>query len=310
MRGPCLGSPQPIGAFARPEGRSRGCFCPLEGVEPSRQLSPLFHKRCSRSHRARRFAARASPARPNRANAPSGKVLSQSSQVPSASAPAQRRIPQCVARPANVAAVFRRLIVPGEISNFAGPFLWRAIVAACPRNWKRCTQNFPFGWRATSYRGLCARVARQWPAFRALPLRRCDACTGAASPGRELGTGRSLSERSVVVRSSCGSCANDCGVCSYPMEISPPRAYRIVLTDAGHICQTFCLVATWLGLAPFCTMALADSRIEAALRIDGVGESVLYAAGVGTPPRNSKWAPGPARVPLGIRRPNPAFAEL
>ena len=89
-----------------------------------------------------------------------------------------------------------------------------------------------------------------------------------------------------------------------------PRAYRIVLTDAGHICQTFCLVATWLGLAPFCTMALADSRIEAALRIDGVGESVLYAAGVGTPPRNSKWAPGPARVPLGIRRPNPAFAEL
>ena len=35
-----------------------------------------------------------------------------------------------------------------------------------------------------------------------------------------------------------------------------PRAYRVVLLDAGHLCQTFCLVATWLGLAPFCTAAL------------------------------------------------------
>src|SRR6266566_9501834 len=26
------------------------------------------------------------------------------------------------------------------------------------------------------------------------------------------------------------------------------RAYRVVLLDAGHLCQTFCLVATWLGL--------------------------------------------------------------
>lgn len=70
-----------------------------------------------------------------------------------------------------------------------------------------------------------------------------------------------------------------------------PRAYRIVLIDAGHVCQTFCLVATWLGLAPFCTMALADSRIETALGIDGTSESVLYAAGVGMPPRGSKRAP-------------------
>jgi SagB-type dehydrogenase family enzyme len=64
-----------------------------------------------------------------------------------------------------------------------------------------------------------------------------------------------------------------------------PRAYRVVLAEAGHLCQTFCLVATWLGLAPFETMALADSHIERELGIDGVGESVLYAAGVGTRPR-------------------------
>lgn len=62
------------------------------------------------------------------------------------------------------------------------------------------------------------------------------------------------------------------------------RAYRVVLADAGHLCQTFCLVATWLGLAPFCTMALADSQIERALGVDGVREAILYAAGVGSRP--------------------------
>jgi SagB-type dehydrogenase family enzyme len=62
-----------------------------------------------------------------------------------------------------------------------------------------------------------------------------------------------------------------------------PRAYRVVLLDAGHLCQTFCLVATWLGLAPFCTAALMDTLIETDLRIDGVRESVLYVAGVGLP---------------------------
>jgi SagB-type dehydrogenase family enzyme len=78
------------------------------------------------------------------------------------------------------------------------------------------------------------------------------------------------------------------------------RAYRVVLIDAGHICQTFCLVATWLGLAPFCTMALADSKIEYDLGIDGVTESIIYAAGVGTRPKETEWAPWPTR-PYGRR---------
>ncbi|HEV2102565.1 MAG TPA: SagB family peptide dehydrogenase [Candidatus Acidoferrum sp.] len=63
-----------------------------------------------------------------------------------------------------------------------------------------------------------------------------------------------------------------------------PRAYRAVLAEAGHLCQTFCLTATWLGLAPFCTMAFADTRIEKALKVDGVSESVLYIMGAGTKP--------------------------
>jgi SagB-type dehydrogenase family enzyme len=61
------------------------------------------------------------------------------------------------------------------------------------------------------------------------------------------------------------------------------RAYRVVLLDAGHLCQTFCLVATWLGLAPFCTAAMKDTLIEEDLGIDGIRESVLYIAGVGLP---------------------------
>ena len=77
-----------------------------------------------------------------------------------------------------------------------------------------------------------------------------------------------------------------------------PRAYRAVLLEAGHACQTFCLTATWLGLAPFSSMALADSAIERMLGLDGVSESVLYAAGVGSrPPRSTTRPPGaiPAR---------------
>lgn len=73
-----------------------------------------------------------------------------------------------------------------------------------------------------------------------------------------------------------------------------PRAYRAVLIEAGHFCQTFLLTATWLGLAPFCSMALADTRIEEDLGIDGVTESVLYAAGVGVRPPGVDWAPTPA----------------
>jgi SagB-type dehydrogenase family enzyme len=64
------------------------------------------------------------------------------------------------------------------------------------------------------------------------------------------------------------------------------RAYRVVLLDAGHLCQTFCLVATWLGLAPFCTAALKDTLIEEDLGVDGINESVLYVAGVGIPTSN------------------------
>ena len=45
----------------------------------------------------------------------------------------------------------------------------------------------------------------------------------------------------------------------------------------------------------FCSLALADSRIEHDLEIDGINEAVLYAAGVGTRPPDTAWAPWPTR---------------
>ena len=69
-----------------------------------------------------------------------------------------------------------------------------------------------------------------------------------------------------------------------------PRAYRATLLEAGHLCQTFCLTATWLGLAPFCTLAFADSAVEKAIGVDGVSESALYVAGAGMRPQDDREA--------------------
>jgi SagB-type dehydrogenase family enzyme len=88
------------------------------------------------------------------------------------------------------------------------------------------------------------------------------------------------------------------------------RAYRAVLMDAGHLGQTFCLVATWLGLAPFCTLAVADTRIETDLGIDGVTESVLYVTGVGPRPAGVLWAPLPDRKRATSRAGNVGSASF
>ncbi len=72
-----------------------------------------------------------------------------------------------------------------------------------------------------------------------------------------------------------------------------PRTYASVLIEAGHFAQTFCLLATWLGLAPFCTGAFLESTVERALKIDGIGEGAIYATGVGKRPKGVAWAPWP-----------------
>lgn len=70
------------------------------------------------------------------------------------------------------------------------------------------------------------------------------------------------------------------------------RAYRTVLIDTGHLGQTFCLVATALGLAPFTTMAFSEEKLEALLGLDGVSECPVYVAGVGMRDPDGASAPG------------------
>lgn len=61
------------------------------------------------------------------------------------------------------------------------------------------------------------------------------------------------------------------------------RALRIVLLETGHLGQTFHLVCTQLGLAPFTTAATYDEAIESFLDIDGITETLVYTASVGLP---------------------------
>jgi SagB-type dehydrogenase family enzyme len=85
------------------------------------------------------------------------------------------------------------------------------------------------------------------------------------------------------------------------------RAYRAAAIEAGHLCQTFCLTATWMGLAPFCSMALNDHHVEEDLRLDGVSESIVYAAGVGMRPLDSEDAAAPPGMNSRPPVPNPVF---
>ena len=109
---------------------------------------------------------------------------------------------------------------------------------------------------------------------------RLERLTGRASPGRAVRycAGQTWYARAAALVIMTAVFARE------QWRYASPRAYRAVLLDAGHLCQTFCLVATALGLAPFCTMALADSLIESDLGIDGVTESAMYITGVGTQP--------------------------
>lgn len=71
-----------------------------------------------------------------------------------------------------------------------------------------------------------------------------------------------------------------------------PRVYRAFLLDAGHLSQSFLLVATALGLGGFCLGTICDKLIEKELDLDGISETALFVVGVGQPVRSS---PRPGR---------------
>lgn len=62
-------------------------------------------------------------------------------------------------------------------------------------------------------------------------------------------------------------------------------AYRVLWLDAGHLGQTFCLLATSRGLGPFTTAAIQDTFLEKLIGLDGVREFPVYLCGAGVPAR-------------------------
>lgn len=60
-----------------------------------------------------------------------------------------------------------------------------------------------------------------------------------------------------------------------------PLAYRVVLMESGYIAQNLLLTANHLGMSAAPTGALAETRIEKLLGIDGVASSVIFAVVLG-----------------------------
>ncbi|HZI65120.1 MAG TPA: SagB family peptide dehydrogenase [Thermoanaerobaculia bacterium] len=60
-------------------------------------------------------------------------------------------------------------------------------------------------------------------------------------------------------------------------------AYRVLWLDAGHLAQTFCLLATSRGLGSFTTAAIQDTFIEKLIGLDGIREFPVYLCGAGVP---------------------------
>lgn len=67
-----------------------------------------------------------------------------------------------------------------------------------------------------------------------------------------------------------------------------PRVYRAFLLDAGHLSQSFLLIATALKLGAFCIGITGDTMIEEELNLDGISEMVLFVVGVGQPLRSRR----------------------
>lgn len=59
------------------------------------------------------------------------------------------------------------------------------------------------------------------------------------------------------------------------------RAYRMAFVEAGHLSQSFQLVATALGLGTWLTGAFTDHEVETLLKIEGSAEQPLFFVGCG-----------------------------
>ena len=66
------------------------------------------------------------------------------------------------------------------------------------------------------------------------------------------------------------------------------RGYRFALFEAGHVAQNISLVSHGLGLQCVNIGGFYDQKIDHLLGLDGVNQSTLYLAAIGTRPEASR----------------------
>ena len=80
------------------------------------------------------------------------------------------------------------------------------------------------------------------------------------------------------------------------------RALRVIMHDVGHVSQTFCLVATWLGLGSFTTAALRDEVFEERIGLDYLEEPVFLLNGAANVRRKGQSNERPGQEKTTERR--------
>jgi SagB-type dehydrogenase family enzyme len=78
-------------------------------------------------------------------------------------------------------------------------------------------------------------------------------------------------------------------------------SYRLFFLDAGHLAQTFALLAAARGLGAFTTASMKESRIEQLLGLDGVREFPVYLCGAGMARRGRHDSHTLPRTATGVR---------
>ena len=76
-------------------------------------------------------------------------------------------------------------------------------------------------------------------------------------------------------------------------------SYRLFFLDAGHLAQTFTLLATARGMGAFTTASMKESRIEKLLGLDGVREFPVYLCGAGIARRGRRGSRAPRKAATG-----------
>jgi SagB-type dehydrogenase family enzyme len=82
-------------------------------------------------------------------------------------------------------------------------------------------------------------------------------------------------------------------------KYSSDDSYRLLFLDAGHLAQTFTLLATAKGLGAFTTASMKESRIETLLGLDGVREFPVYLCGAGVARSGRRDGHSPRKRAIG-----------